>query len=129
MKERIGDALRNAAMRFGSALELWHKGELHAAEDQGESSQTQQSSAAGNAPAGMLAELKLAAESGTDVLIAAYNRLKTKTGFAALWKSDGAALKAAAARNDHDPEGSADATPPDEPDNVDAAGTYQGEPA
>ena len=30
VKERIGDALRNAAMRFGAALELWHKGELHA---------------------------------------------------------------------------------------------------
>lgn len=29
MKERIGDALRNAAMRFGVALELWHKGILH----------------------------------------------------------------------------------------------------
>lgn len=28
-KEVIGDALRNAAMRFGAALELWHKGELH----------------------------------------------------------------------------------------------------
>jgi len=28
-KERIGDALRNAAMRFGAALELWHKGVLH----------------------------------------------------------------------------------------------------
>lgn len=26
-KERIGDALRNAAMRFGAALDLWHKGE------------------------------------------------------------------------------------------------------
>ncbi len=26
MKEIIGDALRNAAMRFGAALELWHKG-------------------------------------------------------------------------------------------------------
>lgn len=32
MKERIGDALRNAAMRFGAALELWHKGDLHADE-------------------------------------------------------------------------------------------------
>lgn len=30
MKERIGDALRNAAMRFGAALDLWHKGDLHA---------------------------------------------------------------------------------------------------
>ena len=28
-KEVIGDALRNAAMRFGAALEMWHKGELH----------------------------------------------------------------------------------------------------
>jgi len=29
-KEVIGDALRNAAMRFGVALDLWHKGDLHA---------------------------------------------------------------------------------------------------
>lgn len=28
-KECIGDALRNAAMRFGAALDLWHKGNLH----------------------------------------------------------------------------------------------------
>lgn len=28
MKERIGDALRNAAMRFGVALDLWSKEEL-----------------------------------------------------------------------------------------------------
>ena len=33
MKERIGDALRNAAMRFGAALDLWHKGELHIEEE------------------------------------------------------------------------------------------------
>jgi hypothetical protein len=32
-KERIGDALRNAAMRFGAALDLWHKGELHIDDD------------------------------------------------------------------------------------------------
>lgn len=32
-KEVIGDALRNAAMRFGAALDLWHKGQLHADED------------------------------------------------------------------------------------------------
>lgn len=35
IKEIIGDALRNAAMRFGAALDLWHKGDLHA-EDDGE---------------------------------------------------------------------------------------------
>jgi hypothetical protein len=29
IKEIIGDALRNAGMRFGAALELWHKGDLH----------------------------------------------------------------------------------------------------
>jgi len=31
VKEIIGDALRNAAMRFGAALDLWHKGDLHVA--------------------------------------------------------------------------------------------------
>ena len=31
-KEKIGDALRNAAMRFGAALDLWHKGDLHVEE-------------------------------------------------------------------------------------------------
>ena len=35
VKETIGDALRNAAMRFGAALDLWHKGDLHA-DDPGE---------------------------------------------------------------------------------------------
>lgn len=34
MKERIGDALRNAAMRFGAALDLWHKGDLHLDDDE-----------------------------------------------------------------------------------------------
>ncbi len=34
MKERIGDALRNAAMRFGAALDLWHKGDLHVEPEQ-----------------------------------------------------------------------------------------------
>jgi hypothetical protein len=29
VKELIGDAIRNAAMRFGVALDLWHKGILH----------------------------------------------------------------------------------------------------
>ena len=38
VKEIIGDALRNAAMRFGAALDLWHKGDLHA--DANEEGQT-----------------------------------------------------------------------------------------
>ena len=37
VKEAIGDALRNAGMRFGAALDLWHKGDLHdAAEERGD---------------------------------------------------------------------------------------------
>jgi hypothetical protein len=35
VKEIIGDALRNAAMRFGAALDLWHKGDLHAEPEDG----------------------------------------------------------------------------------------------
>ena len=34
IKEVIGDALRNAAMRSGAALDLWHKGDLHADESE-----------------------------------------------------------------------------------------------
>ena len=44
MKERIGDALRNAAMRFGAALDLWHKGTLHVDEPEEERSANQQTS-------------------------------------------------------------------------------------
>lgn len=33
VKEAIGDALRNAGMRFGAALDLWHKGDLHEANE------------------------------------------------------------------------------------------------
>lgn len=33
IKEAIGDALRNAAMRFGAALDLWHKGDLRGEDD------------------------------------------------------------------------------------------------
>lgn len=35
-KEVIGDAIRNAAMRYGAALDLWHKGDLHIDEYQSE---------------------------------------------------------------------------------------------
>lgn len=33
IKEAIGDALRNAGMRFGMALDLWHKGDLYDADE------------------------------------------------------------------------------------------------
>jgi len=40
IKEIIGDALRNAAMRFGAALDLWHKGELHQDEEHEQQDET-----------------------------------------------------------------------------------------
>lgn len=40
IKEVIGDALRNAAMRFGAALDLWHKGQLHQTEEEVEEAST-----------------------------------------------------------------------------------------
>lgn len=50
VKEVIGDALRNAAMRFGAALDLWHKGDLHAIanEDDTQGNQNQQGNGNGN---------------------------------------------------------------------------------
>ncbi len=36
VKEAIGDAMRNAAMRFGAALDLWHKGDLHVEDNDGD---------------------------------------------------------------------------------------------
>lgn len=39
VKEAIGDALRNAAMRFGAALDLWHKGDLHDASQDDDSTE------------------------------------------------------------------------------------------
>lgn len=54
VKEIIGDALRNAAMRFGAALDLWHKGDLHLEdEDQGtggDNAGARQMSSAGSNP-------------------------------------------------------------------------------
>jgi hypothetical protein len=36
IKEAIGDALRNSGMRYGAALSLWHKGDLHDGDHQPE---------------------------------------------------------------------------------------------
>lgn len=47
MKERIGDGIRNAGMRYGAALELWHKGQLHIDEAQPEAEQPPFDSAQG----------------------------------------------------------------------------------
>lgn len=65
VKEVIGDALRNAAMRFGAALDLWHKGDLH-----GEAT-----AAADEAPDGYeawLLDFEAVADAGTEALQAAW---------------------------------------------------------
>ena len=82
MKERIGDALRNAAMRFGAALDLWHKGDLHAGKEAPPISDDD-----------MVATLREAALNGTESLRAAYVALLPSE---ALWKAHKASLKAAA---------------------------------
>lgn len=46
VKEIIGDALRNGAMRFGAALDLWHKGDLHLDDEAGDQGQGQSGSRA-----------------------------------------------------------------------------------
>lgn len=52
VKEIIGDALRNAAMRFGAALDLWHKGDLHAGDEADPDAAGGQSNGAQSAPGG-----------------------------------------------------------------------------
>lgn len=68
-KEAIGDALRNAAMRFGAALDLWHKGDLHGDDD------------ASNDP-------PFDAQAAKDRIAKKMNACKTKQQFAVLWKSE-----------------------------------------
>jgi hypothetical protein len=64
IKEIIGDALRNAAMRFGAALDLWHKGDLHLdaeddiAEKLRESIRIEQDKKAAKVPAGVMGAVK-----------------------------------------------------------------------
>ena len=83
MKERIGDALRNAAMRFGAALDLWHKGELHI--DEPASDDT------------ILDGLRAAALDGTEALRQAYADLSPS---ATLWTAHAHGLKLAAQKVD-----------------------------
>ncbi len=65
VKELIGDALRNAAMRFGAALDLWHKGDLHASDTVEEESKA--AAEAGLNPDQVTELRALAAEVGADV--------------------------------------------------------------
>lgn len=50
IKEIIGDALRNSGMRFGAALDLWHKGDLHLDGDDDKSEAKQEQKPADDKP-------------------------------------------------------------------------------
>lgn len=72
VKELIGDCLRNAALRFGAALDLWHKGDLHI-DDSAEPSAPADGAAAtnGQAPPN-------AARAGADAVRAEIAKLATE---------------------------------------------------
>jgi hypothetical protein len=55
IKELIGDAIRNAAMRFGVALDLWTKEELEAVKDSGADTDNE-ARTEGNVPSGKTTE-------------------------------------------------------------------------
>lgn len=66
MKERIGDALRNAAMRFGAALDLWFKGDeplyLGDEGDEGDEGQAEKKAAAKKSRNKPVEEIKISEE-------------------------------------------------------------------
>jgi len=76
VKEAIGDALRNAGMRFGAALDLWHKGDLHDADvEKGREDTTpaRQAAPAGDAGASALAARRHEPPNWDELLKAARN--------------------------------------------------------
>lgn len=74
IKELIGDALRNAAMRFGAALDLWHKGDLHGDEspEQGADGQSEQGPDMPDAEFSRLVQLQQASGVSTNSLCKEY---------------------------------------------------------
>lgn len=71
VKEAIGDALRNAGMRFGAALDLWHKGDLYEA-DESRGKEPDDAPIHDAAPAGWRGQV--AATTTVDGLMGLYNR-------------------------------------------------------
>lgn len=88
IKEVIGDALRNAAMRFGAALELWHKGgELHPEETKDAGKSVDQELATDGLPVAVVANLRKEAKKiegdfytiSAKAALASWNALKKDT--------------------------------------------------
>lgn len=113
VKERIGDALRNAAMRFGAALDLWHKGELHLDDEPAPPPPRAQPAQLNNKPTDHtcdsecvayesehLPALQAAAMLGNAALQAAFRGLKPAPHKKTMWETFSANLKNAANQAD-----------------------------
>jgi hypothetical protein len=79
VKEAIGDALRNAGMRFGAALDLWHKGDLQSADVDKGVEEPHRPAPAGDAGAQALNQRR-AAEAETKPSKVDWNALYVATG-------------------------------------------------
>lgn len=113
IKEVIGDALRNAGMRFGAALDLWHKGELHKDEPEPKAGVIKSTDGAENAVAAdrraELDEMALymieAHRAGSDMdAIRLYYELTDNDEKVYIWKCLGAESKLRAAIKANSPE-------------------------
>lgn len=80
IKEVIGDALRNAGMRFGAALDLWHKGDLHGDADGGDAPVQNNEPAPASKPAS-----KADSRAVYDRLSRENRALASQTDFDAFW--------------------------------------------
>lgn len=99
LKEVIGDGLRNSAIRFGAALDLWHKGDLHGPEisNDDDNGQDEEENAERQI---MLDALTKAANLGTEALQAAFSALQKSETKSRVWVENQKALKEAAEKAD-----------------------------
>ena len=85
-KEAIGDALRNAGMRFGAALDLWHKGDLHdVAQEQGQ--QPAETAVVDDADEALFCSEAIGSAETTGELTAAASRIAVSTTLGAAAKA------------------------------------------
>lgn len=84
-KEVIGDALRNAAMRFGAALDLWHKGDLHATEGDDETPPAKPAPVAEAAPKAKPAAAVLPLADRAKALEATMRKASTADDLRSVW--------------------------------------------
>lgn len=114
IKELVGDAIRNSAMRFGGALELWHKGDLYREDERpGAGAEGgEQEPKASPEEAALIAALEKAAAKGVQALRDAFAAFPATDAKARVWKAHSARLKAIA---EGSPRGEGDSDAPGQP--------------